>query len=46
MSAIRSALQKVVFQPDGERLVAVAHLKDGKSKKKETYACLVGGCGL
>lgn len=42
-TAIRSSLQKTIFQPDDERLIAVAHLKnDNKKKKKETFVCLVG----
>lgn len=42
MTAIRSTLQKSVFQPDDERLVAFAHIikVDAKKKKKETFLCL------
>ncbi|KAI1710586.1 exocyst complex component sec3 domain-containing protein [Ditylenchus destructor] len=45
---IRSNLQKLVFQPEAERLVAVANLKQdhgsmtpAKKKKKEVFVCLV-----
>uniref|UniRef100_A0A915CXN2 Exocyst complex component Sec3 PIP2-binding N-terminal domain-containing protein n=1 Tax=Ditylenchus dipsaci TaxID=166011 RepID=A0A915CXN2_9BILA len=44
-TAIRSTLQKAIFQPDDERLVAVAHTKQDsekdKKKKKEVFVCLV-----
>uniref|UniRef100_A0AC35UGF2 Sec3-PIP2_bind domain-containing protein n=1 Tax=Rhabditophanes sp. KR3021 TaxID=114890 RepID=A0AC35UGF2_9BILA len=41
-TALRSTLQKDVFAPDGDRLMAVAHVKnEGKKKKKEMFLCLV-----
>ena len=42
MAALRSSLQKSVFQQDGERLLAVASVKKDAKRKKELYMCLVG----
>lgn len=45
-TATRSALQKAIFQPDDERLIAIAHLytknDTNKKKKREMFMCLVG----
>lgn len=42
MAAIRSSLQRDLFQPDDERLMAVINVvKSGKKKKKDsTFLCL------
>ena len=45
-SALRSSLQKTVFQQDGERLLAVASIKKDAKQKKELLMCLVGACGF
>lgn len=44
-TAIRSILQKAIFQPDEERLIAIAYFNaknDTKKKKREIFVCLVG----
>lgn len=45
-TATRSALQKAIFQPDDERLIAIAHFytknDTNKKKKREMFMCLVG----
>uniref|UniRef100_A0A7E4V4J2 Sec3-PIP2_bind domain-containing protein n=1 Tax=Panagrellus redivivus TaxID=6233 RepID=A0A7E4V4J2_PANRE len=42
MSAFRSTLQKVVFQPDEERLIDVVQIlpQPGKKQKKELFMCV------
>lgn len=44
MAAIRSNLQKSLF--DDERLIAVCQVLkvDNKKKKKDSYLCLTGQC--
>lgn len=40
MAAIRHTLQREVFQPNDERLLAVMHVSKVLKKKKISYLCL------
>ncbi len=48
MTAIRATLQREVFSPDDERLIAVVSVVKSNSKKKKkgktTFLCLTGEC--
>lgn len=40
MAAIRHTLQREVFQPNDERLLAVVHVSKVLKKKKISYLCM------
>ena len=41
MAAIRHTLQRDVFQPNDERLLAVVHVSKLLKKKKTSFLCIV-----